>query len=92
MAILTPSFSKSPIMKIHFTCSGMGARMKSSVAMLKPVKVMMNERNARKVTVTVKSGYVALHVINGTIKTVFISNISHLVIISILCHSLRMLL
>ena len=36
MVILTSSFSKSPMMKIHFTCGGMGARMKSSVAMLKP--------------------------------------------------------
>ena len=32
--------------------------MKSSVAMLKPVKVMMNVRNAREVTIKVKSGYV----------------------------------
>ena len=36
-----------PIMKILFTCSGMGARMKSSAAMLKPVKVMMNVRSSR---------------------------------------------
>ena len=37
-----------PILKILFTCSGMGARMKSSVAMLKPVKVIMNLRSSRK--------------------------------------------
>ena len=34
-------------MKILFTCSCMRARMKSSVAMLKPVKVMMNVRSSR---------------------------------------------
>ena len=42
--------------------------MKSSVAMLKPVKVMMN---AREVTMKVKSGYIVQYVISGTMKTVF---------------------
>ena len=42
-------------------------KVKSSVAMLKPVKVMMNVRNTWKVTMEEKSGYVALHIINGTI-------------------------
>ena len=45
--------------------------MKSSVAMLKPVKVMMNVRNARKVTMKVKNGYVVQYGINGNMKTVF---------------------
>ena len=44
--------------------------MKSSVAILKPEKVMMNMQNAREVAMKVKSGYVALYVINGTMKTV----------------------
>ena len=61
-------------MNILFVISGMGVRMKSSVAMLKPVKVM-NVRNAREVTMKVKSGYVALYVINGTMKTVLMSKI-----------------
>ena len=39
--------------------------MKSSVAMLKPVKAMMNVRNARIVTMKVKSGFVVQYVING---------------------------
>ena len=56
------------IIKILFTCIGMEARMKSSVAMLKPVKVMMN---AREVTMKVKSGYIVQYVISGTMKTVF---------------------
>ena len=42
MTILISIFSKFLMMKILFKCSGMGARMKSSVVMLKPVKVMMN--------------------------------------------------
>ena len=58
-------------MKILFTCISMEARMKSSVAMLKPVTVMMNVQNAREVTMKVKSGYVVQYVINGTMKTVF---------------------
>ena len=69
MAILTSIFSKLPIMKILLTCSGIGSRMKSSVALLKSLKVMMNVRNAREVTMKAKSGYVALYVINGTMKT-----------------------
>ena len=48
----------------------MGARMKSSVAMLKPMKVIMIVQNARQVLMKVKSGYVALYVINGSMKTV----------------------
>ena len=48
--------------------------MKSSVAMLKPVKVMMNVRNARKVTMKVKSGYIAVYIINDTSN---LSNLSH---------------
>ena len=59
------------IMKILFTCSGMGTRMKSFVAMLKPVKVMMNVQNGRKVTMMVRSGYIVQYVINGTMRTVF---------------------
>ena len=55
--------------------------MKSSVTMLKPVKVMMNKRNAREVTMTMKSGYVTLYVINRSIKTVFMSNLSQPVIL-----------
>ena len=46
----TSVFSKLPMMKILFTCSGMEVRMKSSVTMLKPVKAMMDVRNAKKVT------------------------------------------
>ena len=54
--------------------------MKSFVAMMKPVKVMMNVRNAIEVTTKVKSGYVVQFVINGTMKTVFffLSSLSHL--------------
>ena len=59
-------FSKLPMMKILFTCSSIGAKVKSSVVMLKPVKVMTNVRNARKVAMKVKSGYVTLYTINGT--------------------------
>ena len=77
MVILTSNFSKLSMMKILFSCTGMGARMKTSVTMLKPVKVMMNKRNAREVTMTMKSGYVALYVINRTMKIVFMSNLSH---------------
>ena len=36
-----------PIMRILLTCIGMGTRMKSSVTMLKPVKVMMNVKSSR---------------------------------------------
>ena len=71
MTILKSVFSEMPIMKILFPCSGMEARMKSSVAMLKPVKAMMNVRNARKVTMKVKNGYVVQSGINGNMKTVF---------------------
>ena len=39
--------------------------MKSFAAILKPVKVMTNERNAREVTMKIKSGYVVLYIING---------------------------
>ena len=80
MATLKSIFSKMPIMEIIFTCRGIGAIMKSSVAMLKPVKVMMNVRNAWEVIMKVKNGYVVQYVINGTIKTVlFMSNLSHFV-------------
>ena len=74
MAILTLIFSKLPMMKILFTCSSIGGKVKLSVAMLKPVKAMKNVRNARKGSVKVKSGYVALYVINGTSN---LSNLSH---------------
>ena len=47
MAILKSIFSKMPIMRILLTCSGMGTRMKSSVGILKPVKVMMNVKSSR---------------------------------------------
>ena len=63
-----------PMIKILFACSGMGARMKSSVAMLKPVDVMMNVRSARQVRMNVKSGYIVQYVINGTRKTGFMSS------------------
>ena len=39
---------------------------------------MMNVRNARKVDMKVKSGYVALYVINGTSN---LSNLSHNVLL-----------
>ena len=39
-------------------------------------------RNAREVTIKMKSGYVALYVICDTMKTVFISTLSHPVIFS----------
>ena len=64
-------FSKSLKMDILFAFSGMGAKMKSSVAMLKPVKMMINVQNAMGVAMNVKSGYIVLHVINGTMKTAF---------------------
>ena len=62
------------MMKILFTCSGIWANVKSFVTMLKPMKVMMNVQNARKVAMKVKSGYVALYAINGTSNW---SNLSH---------------
>ena len=49
----------------------MGGRKKSSVAMLKPMKVMMNIRNAMEVTMNVEIGCVVQYMINGTVKTVF---------------------
>ena len=55
--------------------------MKPSVAMLKPVKLMINVRNAREVTMEVKSGYVVQYVINGTMKTAFMSNLSQPVLL-----------
>ena len=81
MAILKSIFPKMSIMKILFTCSGMAARMKSSVAILKPVKEIINVRNAREVTMKVKSGYVVQYVINGAMKTVFLSNLYHFVLL-----------
>ena len=42
---------------------------------------MMNVHNVREITMTVKSGYVALYVINGTMQNVFISNLSHPIIL-----------
>ena len=81
MAILTLIFSKLLMMKILFTYSGMVARIKSSAAMLKPVKVMTNVRNAREVTMKMKSDYVVLYVINGTMKTLFMINLSRPVIL-----------
>ena len=69
------------MMKILFMYSDMRARIKPSVAMLKPVKVMMNVRNATEVTLKVKSGYVVQYLINGTKKTFFMSNLSHPVIL-----------
>ena len=45
--------------------------MKSSVAMLKPVKVKMNVRNTTEVIFKVKNGYVVQYVINGIMKIVF---------------------
>ena len=65
MVILKSIFSKLPMMSVLFTWSRMRARIKSSVAMLKPVKAMMNVRNARIVTMKVKSGFVVQHVISG---------------------------
>ena len=78
MAILTSVFSKLSMMKILFTCNGIGAKVKLSVAMLKPVKVMMNVQNARKAAMKVKSGYVTLYVINGTSN---LSNLSHSILL-----------
>ena len=71
MAILKSIFSKMPMMKIFFPCSVIRARMKSSVAMLKPVKVKMNVRNTTEVIFKVKNGYVVQYVINGIMKIVF---------------------
>ena len=59
-------------MKILFTYSGMRARMKSSMAMSKSVKVVMNVQNAREAAIKLKSGYVVQYVINGTMKAVFL--------------------
>ena len=66
------NFSEMPIMKIFFTYIDMGVRMKSSVALLKPVKMTMNVQNAREVTMNVKSGCVVQYVINGTMKSGFL--------------------
>ena len=65
------SICESPetIEDMKLNCSSDTDRMKLSVAILKPVKVMMNKRNAKEVTMIIKSGYAALYVINGTMKT-----------------------
>ena len=49
----------------------LGVRMKPLVTMLKPVKLMINVRNARKVIMNVESGYVAQDIINDSKKKVF---------------------
>ena len=54
-----------------FQVQWFGRENEISVAMLKPVKVIMNVRNTRKVIMKVKSSYVAQYVINGIMKTVF---------------------
>ena len=59
----------------------MGGRKKSSVAMLKPMKVMMNIRNTMEVTMNVEIGYVVQYMINDTMKTVFYEYLSHLVLL-----------
>ena len=59
------------ILKSIFSCAVIGARKKSSVAMLKSVIVMMNLQNAREITMKMKSGYVVQYASNDTIKTVF---------------------
>ena len=61
-----------PIMEIIFTYNGTGAIMKSSVTMLKPVKVMINVPNTREIIMKVKNGYVVQYAINGTMKTAFL--------------------
>ena len=71
------------IKKILFTCSGMREGTKSSVAILKPMKVIMKVSTAKKVTMQVNSGYVALYIVNGTMKTVFMSNLSHVMLLYI---------
>ena len=71
MVILNQYFSKILIMKILFMYSGTRARMKSSAAMLKPVKVMINVQNTIEVRLKMRSGYVVQYLINGTMKTVF---------------------
>ena len=58
----------------------MDERRKLSVTMLKPMKVMINIQNAMEVTMNVEIGYVVQYIINGTMKTVFMSNLSHLVL------------
>ena len=59
----------------------MDERRKSSVAMLRPMKVMMNIRNAMEVTMNVEIGYVVQYIIDGTMKTVFYEYLSHLVLL-----------
>ena len=59
----------------------MDERRKSSVAMLKPMKVMMNMRNTMEVTMNVEIGYVVQYMINDTMKTVFYEYLSHLVLL-----------
>ena len=59
----------------------MDERRKSSVAMLKPMKVMMNIRNTMEVTMNVEIGYVVQYMINDTMKTVFYEYLSHLVLL-----------
>ena len=59
----------------------LGVRIKSLVTLWKPVKLMINVRNARKVTMNVKSGYVVLYIISDTIKKVFMEYLFHAVIL-----------
>ena len=58
-----------------------GVRMKSLVTLWKPVKLMINVRNAWKVTMNVKSGYVVLYIINDTLKKFLWNNLFHAVIL-----------
>lgn len=70
---LNQFFQKCRSWRFFFTCSVMTAKMKSSVAMVKPVKVMMNVQNNREITMKVKSGYAEQYAING--RLFFMSNI-----------------
>ena len=45
--------------------------------MLKAVRVIMNERNGQELAMSMKRDYVSLYVVNGNIKIVFMSNLSH---------------
>ena len=55
-------------MKILFMCSGMRERLRPSVETSESDD---EYKNAREVTMKVKSGYVVQYIINGTMKTVF---------------------
>ena len=49
----------------------------NEITMLKAVRVIMNERNGQELAMSMKRDHVSLYVVNGNMKIVFMSNLSH---------------